>query len=154
MVLLSRSDEKYKMHLTMTALDSLTAAALLKTTQRGRQRGDPLHSWKVRERDRYWTRDPGSQPMLVSPPRASCLPSDMLPVHAQYCNHGRFYKLEIRLRHLPVQSYACCQSFPIVFEAETRVLSGISSTSTTQHTCLRALTMHCAAPQWSRPQPQ
>lgn len=68
MVLLSRSDEKYKMHLTMTALDSLTAAALLKTTQRGRQRGDPLHSWKVRERDRYWTRDPGSQPMLVSPP--------------------------------------------------------------------------------------
>lgn len=53
MVLLSRSDEKYKMHLTMTALDSLTAAALLKTTQRGRQRGDPLHSWKVRERDRY-----------------------------------------------------------------------------------------------------
>lgn len=58
----------------MTALDSLTTAALLKTTQRGRQRGDPLHSWKVRERDRYWTRDPGSQPMLVSPPQGQLSP--------------------------------------------------------------------------------
>lgn len=41
MVLLSRSDEKYKMHLTMTALDSLTAAALLKTTERQTARRSP-----------------------------------------------------------------------------------------------------------------